>query len=244
MRIVTLFAMEDEARPFAARLRAIGARTWVDGDLVVPDDDEAAWTAASVPGPGAETRHVRLGSHHLRLAVTGFGKVAAAETAARVAAGTDLVLVVGVCGRLVAGGDDTFWVSHAVQHDYGALRRGRLERYTAGALPLGPASVEPFAAVDDPGLGLPHATIASGDTFVEDTERASEIADALGATLVDMETAAVAQVAARHAVPWAAIRAVTDDADDAGAGDFEANLAAAADRAAEAAIRLLDLLRH
>ena len=57
-----------------------------------------------------------------------------------------------------------------------------------------------------------------------------------------MEVAAIAQAATELEVPWAAIKSVTDDADDTGATDFATNLATAADRAAAATIRLLGLL--
>src|SRR3546814_5770892 len=83
----------------------------------------------------------------------------------------------------------------------------------------------------DPGLGLPHARIASGDSFVACPDAAADLA-ALGATLVDMEVGAVAQVAARLGKPWAAIKAVTDEANGASAGDFHANLVRAARAAA------------
>src|SRR3546814_6168710 len=84
----------------------------------------------------------------------------------------------------------------------------------------------------DPGLDLPHARIASGDSFVACPDAAADLA-ALGATLVDMEVGAVAQVAARLGKPWAAIKAVTDEANGASAGDFHANLVPAARAAAE-----------
>ena len=58
------------------------------------------------------------------------------------------------------------------------------------------------------------------------------MATQLDAALVDMETAAVAQVAERFGLPWAAIKATTDEANGESAGDFSANLARAARRAA------------
>ena len=63
----------------------------------------------------------------------------------------------------------------------------------------------------------------------------------LGATLVDMETAAVAQAAERLGLPWMAIKATTDDANGESAGDFSANLTRAAKRAAEAAEAVLSV---
>jgi len=43
-------------------------------------------------------------------------------------------------------------------------------------------------------------------------------------------------------IPWAGIKAVTDGANQESSGDFHANLAAAAERAANAAARFVELL--
>jgi adenosylhomocysteine nucleosidase len=72
---------------------------------------------------------------------------------------------------------------------------------------------------------------------------ASRLRQALDVQLVDMETAAVAQAASLLGVPWVAIKATTDDADDASASSFVANLAAAARASAAAAERLINILR-
>jgi adenosylhomocysteine nucleosidase len=94
----------------------------------------------------------------------------------------------------------------------------------------------------DPDLGLPHARIASGDAFVEDPALAARLV-AMGCDLVDMEVAAVAQVAQMLGLPWAAVKAPTDGADGASAGDFNANLKAAAARAARAVEALVGRLQ-
>lgn len=91
----------------------------------------------------------------------------------------------------------------------------------------------------DPGLGLPHARIASGDSFVACAQAAADLKNNLGATLVDMEVGAVAQVAARLEKPWAAIKAVTDTADEGSGRDFHANLLRAARVAAVEMERLV-----
>ena len=96
-----------------------------------------------------------------------------------------------------------------------------------------------FVAMSDPGLGLPHASIASGDIFLECPETAEALAKRLGTHLVDMEVAAVAQAAEVLGLPWAAIKAVTDGADGDSAGDFSANLKRAARKAAQAMEQLL-----
>jgi nucleoside phosphorylase len=68
------------------------------------------------------------------------------------------------------------------------------------------------------------------------------MAEALGADLVDMETAALAQAAERLGLPWIGIKATTDDANGDSAGDFTLNLAKAASRAARAAETIIGTL--
>jgi len=91
----------------------------------------------------------------------------------------------------------------------------------------------------DPGLNLPHARIASGDSFVACPDAAAGLVRDLGATLVDMEVGAVAQASMRLRKPWAAIKAVTDDANGDSAGDFHTNLVRAARIAGTAIERLV-----
>jgi adenosylhomocysteine nucleosidase len=129
---------------------------------------------------------------------------------------------------------DTFWIARAIQHDYGARGREGFTHYRAGDWPMGKGRDHAFTAMPDPGLGLPHATIASGDAFLECPDTAQALTQRLGAHLVDMEVAAVAQAAEALGLPWAAIKAVTDGADGESAGDFNANLLGAARRAGAA----------
>src|SRR3546814_14182169 len=84
----------------------------------------------------------------------------------------------------------------------------------------------------EPGTGLPNARIASGDSFIACPDVAAGLVRGLGATLVDMEVAAVAQAAMRLGKPWAAIKAVTDTAAEGSSRDFPANLVRAARSAA------------
>src|SRR3546814_7439185 len=104
---------------------------------------------------------------------------------------------------------------------------------------MGDAGEAHFAAMPDPGLGLPHARIASGDSFVACPDAAADLAANLGATLVDMEVGAVAQAAARLGKPWGAIKAVTDEANGKSGGDFQAKLERAARLAAVQVARLV-----
>ena len=190
-------------------------------------------------------RSVMIGAQSVHLACAGIGKVAAATAATLLATryNAGLLMVIGTAGDLGASGSDAKWLAAAIQHDYGAARPGGFAHYDAGAWPIGPDGATAFAALPQPaGLGLAEAVIASGDCFVECGTRAASIRDALGAQLVDMETAAVAQTARLLGLPWCAIKAVTDAADGDSAATFQDNLAAAAGRAATAAERAVALI--
>ena len=204
----------------------------------LPEEADALFSGEGecVGGPFAE-RRLAIARHDLVIATCGLGKVNAALCAGMLAADADLLLMSGTCGSLGAG-PGAYWIAEALQHDYGANQPGLFRRYRAGEWPIGEAGEAHFPAMADPGLGLPHARIASGDSFVACPDAAADLA-ALGAALVDMEVGAVAQVAARLGLPWAAIKVVTDEANDDSAGDFHANLVRAARTAAREVERLV-----
>lgn len=220
MRIILLAALDEEAEAF---MPGAGERL----------DD--AWP---------KIRRIATDRHEIVLAATGIGKVNIASAAARLHAlyGADLLMTVGTAGKLSGITGDCFYLARAVQHDYGARKKDAFVHYPPGAWPMGPAHVEPFVALADPGTGLPHACITSGDAFIEDGAYAAHLVAALEADVVDMETAAVAQYATAISLPWAGIKATTDDANHESAGDFHANLLAASRRAAQAMERLIALL--
>ncbi len=185
-------------------------------------------------------RRLTVHGHDLTIATCGLGKVNAALAAGLFGADADLLLMTGTCGALGAV-PGACWIAEAVQHDYGATHPGIFRRYRAGDWPMGEAGEAYFTAMPDPGLGLPHARIASGDSFVACPDAAADL-QSLGATLVDMEVGAMAQAAARLGKPWAAIKAVTDEANGASGGDFQANLLRAARTAGVEVERLVAML--
>jgi adenosylhomocysteine nucleosidase len=207
----------------------------------LPEEADALFSGAGAPlaGPFAARRFDGSG-HRLTIATCGLGKVNAALCAGVLGADADLLLMTGTCGSLGAA-PGAYWIAEALQHDYGANQPGLFRRYRAGEWPIGEAGEAHFAAMADPGLGLPHARIASGDSFVACPDAAADLA-ALGATLVDMEVGAVAQVAARLGKPWGAIKAVTDEANGDSAADFHANLVRAARAAAREIERLVAMV--
>jgi adenosylhomocysteine nucleosidase len=174
------------------------------------------------------------------IATCGIGKVNIAAAAMMLVARyqPSLLAMTGTCGRVSEIKGDTFWIEGAVQHDYGVVRTGSFAHYQGGEWPMGPEGHPPFLAIPDPGLNLPHARIGSGDAFVACPDHAASLVLRLGIDLVDMEVAAMAQLAAKLGLPWAAIKSVTDDADGESAGDFRENLLNASARAAQAMERL------
>ncbi len=207
---------------------------------------------AFAPGLGETSDHHGLAVRRLDwhgktvvLASAGIGKVHAALATTAIAIGfrPGLVLALGTAGSLNASDGAPRWLTGAVQHDYGAARHDGFVTYAAGTLPLGSASAPPFAGLAQPaGLGLAEAIIASGDCFVEAPELAARVRGDHGACLIDMETAAIAQAATLLGLPWAGIKAASDDANAASAETFEANFLATARRAAAAAERAVALL--
>lgn len=190
---------------------------------------------------GFDVRHVSLGRRSIVVACSGVGKVNAATAATLLSHVHDaqLLMVIGTAGKIGDHAGDCFYIHEAVQNDYGARRPDGFAHYRGGSWPIGPADTTPFCAMEAPHCDLPRARIATGDAFIECPDHGRAMAAQLGATLVDMETAAVAQAAERLGLPWMAIKATTDDANGESAGDFSANLARAARRAAACAQKVL-----
>lgn len=180
------------------------------------------------------------------VACGGIGKVHAAMAAQHLAArGCDLLVSMGVAGALDDNlGPGPFWISHAIQHDYGAARSDGFVAFRGGVMPLGDPADGDFASIEDPGSGLEPARIVTGDAFVEDPAAARRLAGRHDAHLVDMESGAIAQVAAAHGLGFAGVRAISDAANGDSADSFQHNLERAAASAARAMERVLPLLRH
>jgi len=176
------------------------------------------------------------------------GKVAAATTATALIErfGVGSIVFTGVAGGLGPGVrvGDVVLASAFVQHDMDASPLfarhevplyGRSRFCTDAVLSrgLGSAAAQMLAqmgvhvgddAVREFGLQAPqlHAgLIASGDRFVSTTHECRALQQALPEALaVEMEGAAVAQVCTDYGVPFAALRTISDRADDDAHADF------------------------
>lgn len=176
------------------------------------------------------------------------GKVAAASTAAVLVThfGVRAVVFAGVAGALASGVavGDVVVSAELLQHDVdasplfprweipltgmarfaadAALAQGLQE--SAGTVLADPQALLGLEVMRAFGIAAPQVhtgLIVSGDRFVSTSAESMALRDALpDALAVEMEGAAVAQVCHEWGVPFAAIRTISDRADDAASVDF------------------------
>jgi adenosylhomocysteine nucleosidase len=178
----------------------------------------------------------------LVLALARIGKVAAATTTAALIErfGATAIVFTGVAGGVGEGVNvgDVVLGTGFVQHDMDASPL--FPRYE---IPLSGSSVQVPDAVLHAALnaaclqglsgrlygGRPivihQGLIASGDRFVNSAQEVSAMRDAMAVhghspLAVEMECAAVAQTCADYGVPFAAVRTISDRADDSSHVDF------------------------
>lgn len=190
----------------------------------------------------------RLLGQEVVLALSGMGKVAAATTMTTLieAFGVKQVVFTGVAGGLGLGVKvgDVVVARQYLQHDMDVsplFERFEVPLYgrtcfdcdvglTASLL----AAVQSYLACDRllplagsaaPAINLHHGLIASGDLFVSSVAQATGLQQALRLAgheplAVEMEGAAVAQVCHDYGLPFAAVRTISDRADDQAHVDF------------------------
>lgn len=159
------------------------------------------------------------------------GKVAAATTATALVERfqVDRIVFTGVAGGIARGVDrgDVVVAEAFLQHDLDAspiFPRYEVPLYGIDRFATDPALTERLAAAVRqalPGAQLHRGLVLSGDRFVSSAGESQALQQALpNALAVEMEGAAFAQVCHDYGVPFAAVRTVSDRADDAAHGDF------------------------
>lgn len=159
------------------------------------------------------------------------GKVAAATTATALIErfGAGRIVFTGVAGGLAGGVEvgDIVVADSFLQHDLDAspvFPRYEVPLYGLDRFPADPQlSAQLALAVRSalPAVRLHRGLLASGDRFVSTTAESRVLRAALPLALaVEMEGAAIAQVCHDYGVPFAAVRTISDRADDAAHVDF------------------------
>lgn len=190
----------------------------------------------------------RLHGHDVVCALSGIGKVAAATTATALIErfGVRRIAFTGVAGGVGPGVrvGDVVVASEYLQHDMDAspiFPRWEMPGYGRARLPCDAVMTSALlsaarACVAEAGdeLRAAHATtapqahqglVASGDQFVGTASASLALERGLreaghAVLAVEMEGAAVAQACLDYGVPFAAMRTISDRADDSAHGDF------------------------
>lgn len=162
-----------------------------------------------------------LKGHTAVVAVCGIGKVFAALCAQTmiITYAPKRVINTGVAGSLTAKlkiGDLAI-AEKVAQHDMDTTAIGDAIGLISGInevyLPADEDTVQMLcAAAADIGINTLGGVIASGDQFVSDSVKKAWIADTFGAIACEMEGAAIGQVCYVNKVPFAVVRAISDDA--------------------------------
>lgn len=174
--------------------------------------------------------------HDLVCALSGIGKVAAATTAAALIErfGVTRIVFTGVAGGVGEGVQvgDVVVASEYLQHDFDAsplFPRWELPGYGRTRLACDPVMSAALHAASQECVGRTarahQGLVVSGDQFVGTALASQALRSGLEAAghpvlAVEMEGAAVAQTCHDYGVPFAAMRTISDRADDSASVDF------------------------
>ncbi|MDH3247533.1 MAG: 5'-methylthioadenosine/adenosylhomocysteine nucleosidase [Acidimicrobiia bacterium] len=193
------------------------------------------------------------------LGMTGIGKVNAAVSATQMCERTSpsVLVFTGVAGGLDPSLDigDVVIGDTLIQHDAGVMTDGGIATYQAGHIPFFNPTVEfgfrPSDRLRDAARRvlsnvppdvvagrIVFGTILTGDQFLESDRERRRLWERFSAQAIEMEGAAVAQVASRYGLDHLAIRTLSDRAGQTSSVDFSEFL----DRVAHQTVAVLRLL--
>ena len=191
-----------------------------------------------------------LHGHDVVAVLSRIGKVAAATTATVLIERfkVDRIVFTGVAGGLGAGVNvgDVVVADSFLQHDLDAspiFPKYEVPLYGVSRIAADKPLTELLvraASVALPDAKLHRGLVVSGDRFVSTTAESRALQSSLpDALAVEMEGAAFAQVCHDYGVPFAAVRTVSDRADDAAHVDFMAFIQDVASRHSAAIVDAL-----
>lgn len=206
---------------------------------------EAMVESDEIDVAGQEFQRGRIGVRDVVITEAGIGKVNAAmiATLAIDYFHPAVVVVTGVAGAIdeTLNIGDVVVAEHVLHHDTGVHDSNGFQIYQSGHVPFfNPTERFGYRPSDEllgrvrlrlddldlaPVLGrqprVVFGTVATGDQFVESDVERRRLHTTLGAHVVEMESAAVAQIAEHFGVDHLVIRAVSDLAGSDAAFDFE-----------------------
>lgn len=227
----------------------------VRGRLHLPDDPERH-------GPTRVWTGVHNGDR-IALALSGIGKVNAAAAATLLLSryGAQTLIFSGVAGglhpELEVG--TVLLADRLAIHDYGYVAGGRFTPTASGVIPIGAPTLTEAVAVSSAvarnldrlaaavAERLPHpvlkGAVVTADYFLNCATTRQDLRAALGADAIDMESGAVAQVAAAWGAPLYVIRTLSDLAGEDSHTTYPQMVEMAADASAICVPELLAILR-
>lgn len=188
--------------------------------------DEVAQLCARLAGVrcelygGVQYHLGALGARRVAVCCAGMGKAnAAAATQVLITRyGAQRIIFSGIAGNMSReiGVGDVVVGRTVVYHDAENAMLAQSAPFTA-EYPGDAAMVDAaLAACRAAGVKAIAGKIATGDRFVGDSATKAAIAAAVAPDCVEMEGAAVSQIAAKNGVPCVVLRAMSDDADEDG----------------------------
>ena len=160
--------------------------------------------------------------HELILVQSGLGKVNAAVVSTLLIEKfeCELLLFSGVAGGIDPGIEigEVIIGESLIQYDYGTLKNRELLPFRPGSIPTGESKNKLEYSLDPKikhkiKVSLPNirmGLILTGDVFLQCEETQKELFEKYGAQAIDMEGAAVAQVAEQFGIPAIVVRCLSD----------------------------------
>jgi adenosylhomocysteine nucleosidase len=229
-----------------------------DAAVLVAMDEEAApflLLADTVSDPRrvgfAEQRDLVIGDLRILLVRTGIGMVNASSAATAVLLGGDSAPAVLISAGTAGGlGSEVIVADVVVGGEYVLFDADvRPFGYARGQVPGMPArhAADPAllaAASDAETEGTLHVGLmSSGDSFMTPLRSEAALGDFPELLSADMESAAIAQVAYTHRVPFISVRGISDLCDPVAAASFASNAPEAATRSADVVLKALGAIR-
>ncbi len=164
-----------------------------------------------------------------------------------------LVINVGVAGGMDVGIGDLVVASQCVQHDFDTTPLGEPQSQLTICRGEGEESFVMLNSDQAASAllleearqiygGAHLGVIATGDSFVADPAKGRQLRRQFGAKAVEMEGASIAQACYMNSVPFAILRAISDNANDDSPADFPAFVQACAEKSARLLAKALPRL--